>query len=136
MKFLTILAIFFLSSAALAGEVKKWTDENGNVHYGDPGAAQDVKGSETLQITDTYDQDSYNEGLKRHNETQRFADSLENERLAEEKKKLKTEKKPSSSTARKPARAFPRVQVPNTPPPVNPSLPINNHNPVTLPTRP
>lgn len=68
MKLLIFLLTLSLSIAATADTVKKWTDANGNVHYGDKKAAEYVKGTETLKIRDTYNQQSYEEGVERHKE--------------------------------------------------------------------
>ncbi len=91
MKLLIFLFTLSLSMAATADTVKKWTDRDGNVHYGDKKAAEYIKETETLKIKDTYDQQSYDEGVKRHNETKKYADKLEKERLAEEEKKREAE---------------------------------------------
>ena len=85
--FLLTLAI---SMPAGADSVKKWTDEKGNVHYGDKKAAEYAEGTETLEIKDSFNQQSYEEGVVRHKETKELADSLEKERLKEEEK-LKAE---------------------------------------------
>lgn len=98
MKIILFLLILTVSSVATGDIVKKWIDEKGKVHYGDEKASKNVKGSETLIIEDTYDQQSYEEGLQRHNETEKLADEFEKERLAEEEKR-ETEEKTSPKTS-------------------------------------
>ncbi|GMT41263.1 MAG: hypothetical protein IEMM0001_1998 [bacterium] len=96
MKLLFFLLTLSLSMAAMADTVKKWIDTNGNVHYGDKKAAEYVKGTETLKIRDTYDQQSYDEGVERHKENKIIGDKLEKERIAEEEKREAKEDKPVS----------------------------------------
>ena len=122
MKILLFFLFLSLSSLATADTVKKWTDERGNVHYGDKEAAEDIKGTETLKIKDTYDQQSYNEGMQRHKDTEKFADQYEKERLAEEKQKQEEADSKPSSTARPaggtaviPARSRPKLNDPRRP---------------------
>lgn len=86
MKTLFCLLILTLSSVASGDTVKKWVDEKGVVHYSDGEAAENVK-AETLKIENTYDQEAYEEGIKRHEETEQFADEYEKERLTEEKRR-------------------------------------------------
>jgi hypothetical protein len=50
MKTILFLLILTVSSVATGDTVKKWTDEKGNVHYGDKKAAKYVEGTETLRI--------------------------------------------------------------------------------------
>jgi hypothetical protein len=98
MKIILFLLILSASTLASVDTVKKWTDEKGKVHYGDIEAAEDVKKVETLKIEDTYDQQSYEEGIQRHKETEKFGDQYEKERLAEEKRKQEeADSKPSSA---------------------------------------
>jgi hypothetical protein len=99
MKTILFLLILTLSSVATGDTVKKWTDEKGKVHYGDKKAAEYVEGTETLKIKDTFNQQSYDEGMQRHKETKEFADSQEKERLKDEEKQRKMEEKKSSNTS-------------------------------------
>ena len=93
----TILFLMFsLSSITTAEPIKKWVDANGKVHYGDKKAAAYVKGTETLEIRDTYDQQSHDEGVQRHKENKIIGDKLEKERIAEEEKRQAEENKPVS----------------------------------------
>ena len=103
MKTILFFLILTVSSVATGDTVKKWTDEKGNVHYGDKKAAKYVEGTETLRIKDSFDQQSYDEGMQRHKETEEFADSQEKERLKEEKKQREMEEKESSKTSARPA---------------------------------
>jgi hypothetical protein len=47
---------------------------------------------ETLKLENTYDQEAYEEGLKRHEETEKFAEEYERERLKEEEERAKIER--------------------------------------------
>ncbi len=102
MKLLIFLFALSLSMAATADTIKKWIDSEGNIHYGDKKSAEYIKGTETLKIKDTFDQQSYDEGVQRHKETKIYADELEKERIAEEAKEREAEQNkpvshPSSS---------------------------------------
>ena len=99
MKIILFLLILSASTIASGDTVKRWTDDKGNVHYGDKKAAEYVEGTETLKIKDTYNQQSYEEGTQRHKETKEFADSLEKDRLKEEEKQREMEEKESSKTS-------------------------------------
>jgi hypothetical protein len=97
MKIIFFLLILSVTSAATGDVVKKWTDEKGQVHYGDKKAAEDVKGAKTIKIEDTFDQQSYEEGIQRHQETEEIADDLEKQRIQEEEKQRELEQsKPSA----------------------------------------
>ena len=98
MKTLFCLLILTLSSVASGDTVKKWVDEKGVVHYSDGEAAENVK-AETLKIENTYDQEAYEEGLKRHEETEQFADEYEKERLTEEKRRETEESEEAKPSA-------------------------------------
>lgn len=86
MKTLFFLLVLTLPSLANGDTIKKWVDEKGVVHYSDGEAAENVE-AETLKIENTYDQEAYDEGVKRHQETEKFADEYEKERLTEEKER-------------------------------------------------
>lgn len=121
-----------LSMAATADTVEKWTDEKGVVHYGDKNAAEYVKGAETLKIQNTYDQQSYDEGMERHKENIEIGDTLEKERITEETNRKEEEEDEKKSSP--PARAGRTAVVPN---PVVRSLPIPNRpsRPVNRPAQ-
>lgn len=136
MKSYFFLLTLALSMAAAADTVEKWTDEKGVVHYGDKKAAEYVKGSETLKIQDTYDQQSYNEGMERHKETLEIGNTLENQRITEDTKRKEDED--SEKASRPPVRAGRTAVVPNPvirsmPIPNRPSRPVNR--PVQLPAK-
>jgi hypothetical protein len=138
MKTILFLLILTVSSVATGGTVEKWTDEQGRVHYGDKKAAKNIKGTETLKIEDTFDQQSYEEGMERHRETAEFADKQEKERLAEEAKHKEEEKKENEKKSSPPARPGGTAVVPNPvvrslPIPNRPSQPVNR--PVQLPAK-
>ena len=99
MKIILFFLFLSLSSLATADTVKKWTDEQGNVHYGDIKASKDIKKTETLEIKDTYDPQAYEEGIQRHKDTKEFGDQYEKERLSEEKQKQEEAASKPSSTA-------------------------------------
>jgi len=136
MKSHILLLALTLSIAATADTIKKWTDEKGNVHYGDKKAAEYVKESETLEIKDTYDQQSYNEGMERHKENIEIGDTLEKERISEESKRKEEEEneKKSSPPARSGGTAVaPNPVVRSLPIPNRPSRPVNR--PAQLPAK-
>ena len=62
------------------------------MHYGNTDSADYVESSETLNINDTFDQESYDAGLIRHKENQQVGDQYEKQRTAEEKERQKIEK--------------------------------------------
>ena len=136
MKIILFLLILSVSSAATGDVVNKWTDENGKVHYGDKKAAKNVKGATTLKIEDTFDQQSYEEGIQRHQETEEIADDLEKERVQEEEKQREIEQS-EPSPASPPAG---RTTIINAPAgyPVYRNRPRGNvtpARPVTLPAK-
>jgi hypothetical protein len=138
MKTILFLLILTLSSVATGDTVKKWTDETGKVHYGDKKSAEHVKGTETLRIKDTFDQQSYDEGIERHRETAEFADKQEKERLKEEEKQRGMEEKENEKKSSPSARPGGTAVVPNPvvrslPIPNRPSQPVNR--PVQLPAK-
>lgn len=136
MKLLIFLLTLSLSIAATADTVKKWTDANGNVHYGDKKAAEYVKGTETLKIRDTYDQQSYEEGVERHKENKIIGDKLEKERIAEEKKREAEENKPVSHPPSSDRTTIINPPVRRAEPYRNrPSAPGNGTRPVQLPAK-
>ncbi|MFW2438458.1 MAG: hypothetical protein ACN4GR_03710 [Arenicellales bacterium] len=132
MKSHIFLLTLMLSMAASADTIKKWTDEKGIIHYGDKKSAEHVKGAETLEILDTYDQQSYDEGMDRHKENIEAGDALEKERITEEAKRIEEEEGEKKSSP--PARAGRTAVVPN---PVIRSLPIPNRpsRPVNRPAQ-
>ena len=92
MKSILFLLILILSTIANGDTVRKWVDEKGVVHYSDGEAAENIEGVETLKLENTYDQEAYEEGLKRHEETEKFADEYERERLKEEEERARIER--------------------------------------------
>jgi len=136
MKSYFFLLTLTLSLAATADTIKKWTDEKGVIHYSDKKSAEHVKGSETLEIQDTYDQQSYDEGIDRHKENIEIGDTLEKERITEETKRKEEEE--SEKVSSPPVRAGRTAVVPNPvirslPIPNRPSQPVNR--PVQLPAK-
>lgn len=56
MRFITVIAIAVLATAAQAAEVYKWTDKDGRVHYGDkpksqPAEEVELRGTEPVPLT-------------------------------------------------------------------------------------
>lgn len=135
MKLQLFLLTIFISMSAAADTVNKWTDEHGKVHYGDQKASEYVKGTENVKIKDTYDQQSYDEGMERHKENQEIGDQLEKDRIKEEAKRDAEEKEKEAS---RPARPGGTAVAPNL---SNRSLPIPNrplrpeNRPVQLPAK-
>ena len=92
MKSILFLLILTLSSAANGDTVRKWVDEKGVVHYSDREDAGNIEGAETLKLENTYNQEAYEEGLKRHEETEKLADEYERERLKAEEEQERIER--------------------------------------------
>ncbi len=85
---LAVLAVA-TGSAAMANEIYKWTDENGNVHYGDrpSGSATEQRMALTYRRTDT---GSLQQRVKSHADSvaarqDRKAEAAKEEKAAEEK---------------------------------------------------
>ena len=89
MKSILFLLILTLSTVANSDTVRKWVDEKGVVHYSDGEAAENIKGAQTIKLESTYDQEAYEEGIKRHEENEKFAEEYEKERLKEEEEREK-----------------------------------------------
>jgi len=137
MKTILFLIMFSLSSYATAEPIKKWVDEAGKVHYGNTKSEKYIDSAETLKIRDTYNQKSYEEGIKRHKETEILGQQYEKERLADEEEKKKIEKKEEANKERKSAQraardsaarpnsrpVSPMLKKPKPLPAVPPSLP-------------
>ncbi len=92
MKKLLITLLLFFSSLANAG-VYKWTDENGNVHYGD----KPTTGGERLNISTETPTRSTTSDETREERRQRISDSLTDDRLARKEKKAEAKKKKAQS---------------------------------------
>ncbi|MCK5360358.1 MAG: DUF4124 domain-containing protein [Gammaproteobacteria bacterium] len=135
MKPVILFLALFISITTNADTVKKWTDDQGNVHYGDQKAAKYVKGTKTLEIKDTYDQEAYDEGIERHKETEEIGDQLEKERIVEEEKRKEEENEPVSPppSSGRTTIINPSV-ISNQPYRNRPGLPTVNPRPVQLPT--
>lgn len=88
MKKLLITLLLFFSSLTNAG-VYKWTDENGNVHYGD----KPTTSSEQLNISTEKSTRSSMTDEAREERRQRISDSLTDDRLERNKKKAEAKKK-------------------------------------------
>ena len=136
MKSILFLFILTLSAAANSDTVRKWVDEKGVVHYSDGEAAENIKGAETLKLENTYDQEAYDEGLKRHQETKKVADEYERERLKEEEEQARIEQETIKPVA--PATGGTAVApYRNRPVQKRPDRPLDNvgGRPVTLPAK-
>lgn len=132
MKSILFLFILTLSTIANGDTVRKWVDEKGVVHYSDGEAAENIEGVETLKLENTYDQEAYEEGVKRHEETEKFADEYEKERLTEEKEReIEESQRPkatvpaSGGTAVAPYRNRPLQNRPLNPDNNIPGRPVN-----------
>ena len=68
MKLILLLLIIAITSTAQAETLKKWTDEQGQIHYGNGNAAKGVSDTETVEIMDTFDEKAYQEGVQRNEE--------------------------------------------------------------------
>jgi hypothetical protein len=137
MKSILFLLILTLSFIAYGDTVRKWVDEKGVVHYSDGEAAENIKGAETLKLENTFDQEAYEEGIKRHEETEKFAEEYEKERLKEEEEREKIEQETVKPMA--PATGGTSVAPDrNRPIQIKSLVPGNSigNRPVTLPAKP
>jgi len=82
MKTLLITLLLFFSALANAG-IYKWTDENGNVHYGD----KPTTSSEQLNVSVEAPSSPTTSDETREERRQRITESMTDERLAREKQK-------------------------------------------------
>lgn len=83
---LLVLMLTCLHPAA-ADEIRKWTDEDGRVHYGDRKAAvENPARVETLQVDDTFDQKAYDDAMERNRETEQSLKEYEVEREEQAKR--------------------------------------------------
>jgi hypothetical protein len=92
MKIFIFLITLALSATSTADTIKKWTDKDGTVHYGDQEAAENVDKAKSLNIDDTFDQQAYEEGVERHKEVEEFGDKLEKSRIEEAKQEAEEER--------------------------------------------
>lgn len=116
MKIILYALLVSLPVISSADTVNKWTGKDGKTHYGDKMAAKHVKGKDALNIQDTYDQQSYDEGVQRHNETEKYGNKLEKERVTEEKELEKEKRKAANDSKSAPrndayGRRIPRHKV-------------------------
>lgn len=89
MKSLIPIALLILVNTGTADEIKKWTDAEGRVHYGDKKAViEDPAKVETLDIEDTFDQQSYDDAMKRNRETEESLDQYRQEREDQARREL------------------------------------------------
>lgn len=61
-----ILSLFLCHSAAAAEIVSRWTDSNGQVHYGDQPPTDEIDSHRQLVIEDTFDESAYEAAVKRY----------------------------------------------------------------------
>lgn len=86
MKTLLITLLLFFSALANAG-IYKWTDKNGNVHYGD----KPTSSSEQLNVSVEAPSSPTTDDETREERRQRITESMTDERLAREKKKAEAQ---------------------------------------------
>ena len=102
-----------------------------------PVSGEVVEANEVLaDAPETINQDAYEEGLKRHRETEKFADEYERERLKEEEERARIEQETIKPVA--PATGGTAVApYRNRPVQKKPDLPLDNvgGRPVTLPEK-
>jgi hypothetical protein len=106
MRYIILTLLLSAISATHADVIKKWVDEKGVVHYGDRRASDEAKDAETVRIKDTFDEEAYQEGLRRHEETEALVNEYEEERLAEEKQKREQEEAEKASRPSAPGGAY------------------------------
>ena len=81
MKKLFLIFAILIAPMVQAEEIKKWIDENGQVHYGDKKAVTDnAVEVEKLKVDDTFDQQSYDDAMQRNAETEKALEEYQQER--------------------------------------------------------
>ena len=88
MKTLLITSLLFFSAVANA-DIYKWTDKNGNVHYGD----KPTTSSEQLNISEEKSTSSTSSDETREERRQRITDAMTDDRMERDKKKAEAKKK-------------------------------------------
>lgn len=77
MKILPALVILFACNTGLADTVQKWTDEMGQVHYGDNPPLATPHQIEQLEIEDSFDPEAFDQASKRNTELYREVKQIE-----------------------------------------------------------
>ena len=77
MKKLTALIILFVCNTGFTDTIQKWTDESGQVHYGDTPPLAAPLQIEQLTIVDSFDPEAFNQAKKRNTELYREVKQIE-----------------------------------------------------------
>ena len=85
MKRLTALAILLACNNGFSETIQKWTDESGQVHYGDSPPLATPHQIEQLEIEDSFDPEAYDQAKKRNTELYREVKQIEKREKSQEK---------------------------------------------------
>lgn len=112
MKFLILLLTCCLPLAALGDEVKRWVDENGQVHYGNLPPDELPVEVEKVDIQDSFDQQEYENAEQRNKETEQSLKEYETERKKAEKEAARAEAERRANIKQPPPLAGPKINLP------------------------
>jgi len=83
MKVLTALVILLACNNSFSDTIQKWTDESGQVHYGDNPPLASSHQIEQLEIEDSFDPEAYDQANKRNSELYREIKLIEKREKSE-----------------------------------------------------
>lgn len=86
MRVFALLVFLLVCTDGFSETVQKWTDDSGQVHYGDRPPSGTAKNIELLQIIDTFDPASYERALIRNSALEAEVKQIEAREKAEIKK--------------------------------------------------
>ena len=89
MKILSALVILLTCNNVFSDTIQKWTDESGQVHYGDNPPLATQHQIEQLEIDNSFDPEAYDQAKKRNTELYREVKQIEKR----EKSRAKTAEK-------------------------------------------
>lgn len=85
MKILTALVILLTCNNGFSDTIQKWTDEAGQVHYGDNPPLATHHQIEQLEIDDSFDPEAYDQAKKRNTELYREVKLIEKREKSQKK---------------------------------------------------
>jgi hypothetical protein len=85
MKLLTALVILLAWNNSFSDIIQKWTDESGQVHYGDNPPQVSPQQIEQLEIKDSFDPEAFDQANKRNSELYREIKLIEKREKSEAK---------------------------------------------------
>jgi alpha-galactosidase/6-phospho-beta-glucosidase family protein len=83
-----MLYLLLCQTAVAAEIVSRWTDSNGQVHYGDHPPLHEIDSHSQLVIEDTFDESAYNAAVQRYSlyeKEQKAMEKLRRKRLKEQR---------------------------------------------------